>query len=311
MVALAPASREASPPLGEISSGAFALELIQRQTHRLARLQREVLADRDPEPIHQLRVSLRRLRTALAQFGPALELPEAVTVRRIASVARRTGLCRDLDVLRLRLEDQLLPQLPPDERQAMERPLRQLARDREQAFAAVVEALHSSRYLKVLARLQKWQRRPRFSRLGEQPLQPWLHDWQSPFSAGLFLHPAWLEEDPAAASLHDLRKRIKGARYALESLQPWCSPPLLAWIGSLRLAQDHLGELHDLQVLRANLADRHGPGHDDRLPTLTAVISRQQAEHWQNWRELAARLWEPSSRRELGVALLDLGQPDA
>ena len=49
---------EDNPP-GEpvITSGAYALELIQRQTRRLGKLQAEVLADRDPEPLHQLRVS--------------------------------------------------------------------------------------------------------------------------------------------------------------------------------------------------------------------------------------------------------------
>ena len=86
-----------------LTSGAFAQELIHRQIRRLGKLQAEVLADRDPEPLHQLRVSLRRLRTALLQFGPALELPESVSERRIAAVARRTSLCRDLDVLQLRL----------------------------------------------------------------------------------------------------------------------------------------------------------------------------------------------------------------
>jgi hypothetical protein len=54
-----------------LSSGAYALDLIQRQVRRLGKLQGEVLADCDPEPLHQLRVSLRRLRTALSQFGPA------------------------------------------------------------------------------------------------------------------------------------------------------------------------------------------------------------------------------------------------
>ena len=120
---------EDNPP-GEpvITSGAYALELIQRQTRRLGKLQAEVLADRDPEPLHQLRVSLRRLRTALVQFGPALDLPELVDRGRIAAVARRTGLCRDLDVLRLRLQDQLLPNLPESEQRSMEAAMKRLGR---------------------------------------------------------------------------------------------------------------------------------------------------------------------------------------
>jgi CHAD domain-containing protein len=216
------------------SSGDYALDLIQRQIRRLGKRQAEVLADHDPEPLHQLRVSLRRLRTALSQFGPALVLPENVTDRRIAAVARRTGLCRDLDVLQLRLQQQLLPRLPGDEQQALKGTMKRLVRDRSQAFDTLKEALHSSRYLKLLARLNKWQQGPRFTPLGELPLAAWLYDWQAPFTAALFLHAGWTVEDPAAEALHDLRKRIKAARYALEHLEAWCEPALKSFIEELR-----------------------------------------------------------------------------
>ena len=86
------------------SSGAHAALLIQRQTRRLGKLQPDVLADQDPEPLHQVRVSLRRLRTVLQQFAPALVLPDTISDRRIAKVARHTGLTRDLDVLQQRLQ---------------------------------------------------------------------------------------------------------------------------------------------------------------------------------------------------------------
>ena len=86
--------------------------------------QAEVLADDDPEALHQLPVALRRLRTALGQFGPALELPKGVTERRIAQVAERTGRCRDLDVLRLRLREQILPRLPSQEQAKLHGALR-------------------------------------------------------------------------------------------------------------------------------------------------------------------------------------------
>jgi hypothetical protein len=49
-----------------LTSGAFAQELIHRQIRRLGKLQGQVLADRDPEPLHQMRVSLRRLRTGIS-----------------------------------------------------------------------------------------------------------------------------------------------------------------------------------------------------------------------------------------------------
>ena len=291
-----------------LSSGAYALDLIQRQVRRLGKLQGEVLADRDPEPLHQLRVSLRRLRTALSQFGPALVLPESVTDRRIAAVARRTGLCRDLDVLQLRLQQQLLPSLPGHEQQALEGPMKRLARDRSQAFDTLKEALHSSRYLKLLARLHKWQQRPRYTPLGQLPLAAWLYDWQAPFTAALFLHPGWTVEDPSAEALHDLRKRIKAARYALEHLEDWCEPALKAWIQELRQAQELLGELHDLQILSHTLAGSGNTLKSHRLPVLRSELEGQQGEHWLRWRELAQRLQQDSHRRAIHRQLLELGR---
>jgi len=292
------------------SSGDYALDLIQRQIRRLGKLQAEVLADHDPEPLHQLRVSLRRLRTALSQFGPALVLPESVTDRRIAAVARRTGLCRDLDVLQLRLQQQLLPRLPADEQQALKGPMKRLVRDRSQAFDTLKEALHSSRYLKLLARLNKWQQRPRFTPLGQLPLAAWLYDWQAPFTAALFLHAGWTVEDPAAEALHDLRKRIKAARYSLEHLEAWCEPALKSFIEELRQAQAHLGELHDLQILIHTLGGSESPLQSPRLPVLRGELEGQQATNWQRWRELARRLQQDSHRHAIHRHLLALGAAD-
>jgi CHAD domain-containing protein len=304
---LAPSRPEVFPGDPPLTSGDYALALIQRQVRRLGKLQAEVLADNDPEPLHQLRVSLRRLRTALTQFGPALMLPDGVTDRRVAAVARRTGLCRDLDVLQLRLRQHLLPRLPADEQSALEGPMKRLARDRSQAFDTLKEALHSSRYLKLLARLHKWQQRPRFTPLGERPLASWLYEWQAPFTAALFLHPGWTVEDPAAEVLHDLRKRIKAARYALDDLEDWCEPPLRAWVQELRRAQDHLGELHDLQILDRSLGDNAKLLKASHLPMLRGELEAQQREHWLRWRELAQRLQRDSDRRAIHRQLLELG----
>lgn len=298
---------EAAAELAALTSGGFAQGLIEHQIRRLATLQGQVDADDDPEPLHQLRVTLRRLRTALLQFGPALVLPEGVNVRRLAAVARRTSRCRDLDVLRLRFKTQLLPRLPKPERRVLSSALQRLERERSQAFDILVEELHSSRYRKLLQRLNNWQKQPRFTPLGELPLLPWLVEWQAPFQAGLFLHPGWRELDPAATALHGLRKRIKAARYGLDIVDVWCEPPLLAWIDDLRQAQDHLGELHDLQVLNHNLSDSVNLRQRPRLPVLRAELEALQLQHWLRWRALAERLQRDEQRTALQRHLLTLG----
>jgi CHAD domain-containing protein len=291
----------------DLSSGSFAKELIQYQIRRLGKLQGEVLDDRDPEPLHQLRVSLRRLRTALGQFAPALELPDSVSEPRIAAVARRTGLCRDLDVLSHRLREQLLPRLPDSEQNRLSGAMKRLSHDRAQAFDTLREALHSPRYLKLLARLNKWDKHPRFTPLGQQPLLPWLYDWQAPFTARLFLHPGWTVDDPEAKSLHGLRKQIKKARYCLENLERWCEPPLREWIQDLRQAQDHLGELHDLQILNSGFIESENASKTSNLPVLRAELAGQQQLHWLRWRDLAQRLHCDSHRHTIQRHLLELG----
>jgi CHAD domain-containing protein len=290
-----------------LSCGQFAQELIHNQVRRLGKLQADVLADRDPEPLHQLRVGLRRLRTALSQFAAALELPDGVTERRVASVARRTGLCRDLDVLSLRMRDQILPALPDSERQALRKAMKRLRQDREQALQALLESLHSPRYLKLLERLHRWQQQPRFTPLGQEPLESWLTEWTAPCLAGVFLHPGWREADPEAESLHDLRKRIKKARYSLEPLEPWCGPPLLDWVRQLREAQDHLGELHDLQLLHQGVVENEQRGRVAELPVLHALLEEQRQGHWRGWRQLAENLCAAPSRQALHRHLLAMG----
>lgn len=289
-----------------ISSGAWAHERIERQLRRLRPLQQEVLADRDPEPLHQLRVSLRRLRTALLQFGPALVLPAGVSPRRIAALARCSSRCRDLDVLGERLEQELMPQLPEAERKAVARAGRRLARERARAFATMAHSLQHRHSQRLLEKLERWRQQPRFTALGEEPLEPWLADWQAPFTAGLFLDPGWRVSDPLAEELHGLRKRIKAARYALESLEPWWSPAVIAWGQQLRQAQQHLGALHDRQILQRTLEQsqclRQGPA----LEGLRRELARQSMLAWEPWRELAEAMLQTTARQRLQQQLLAL-----
>jgi CHAD domain-containing protein len=287
-----------------VSSGAHALALIQRQTRRLGTLHRSVLADADPEPLHQLRVSLRRLRTALAQFAPALVLPATISDPRIAKVARRTGLTRDLDVMGERLKTSLVPSLPRGERSALRPALRRLARERRQAFGGLEQALTGAGYLNLLARLHKWQRKPVFTAVGTALLEDRLLEWKVPIVSGLFLHPGWWADDPASPDLHDLRKRIKGVRYALENLEAFLDPDVLNWITELKQAQDDLGDLHDLDVLRSRFIDRGRSGLAGSFPVLETEIQRQRSDRWRQWRERAAEMGSAAGRLRVHRHLL-------
>ena len=282
-----------------LSNGAHARALIEAHGHRIPQLQREVLRDADREPLHQIRVSLRRLRTVLSVFGPALVLPRGVRAARVASLARCTGETRDLDVLGERLQGQLLPRLDPTDRQALGPLLRRLARRRRRAFHSVVEALSSPRSGRLLRKIDRWQRRPEFTALGQEPLADWLHEWHRPLSGALFLHPGWWAGQPRDPELHELRKRIKGVRYCLEALGERLEPSVHDWITALKQAQGVLGELHDLQVLEALLHEEEEEVPRSASQALQAELERQRAIEWAHWRELSGRLLRPECRAAL------------
>lgn len=298
------------PAAPAASIGSHGTGLIAAACERLIALQPAVLRDRDPEPLHQMRVAMRRLRTTLQQFAPALELPASLRPARLARHGRRLGLARDLDVLRDRLDRQLLPRLPEAELRALRPLLRQLRRERRLAGEQLAAALRSGSYLRVLAKLQKWLRQPAYTPLAEQPLADWLLPLQLPPVSALLCHPGWFVDDPlaGAAPLHDLRKRCKASRYAMENLAEIQGPVLAPWIDSLRRVQQLLGDLNDLQVLQAAITDQIGGEIAADLPELHALLQQQSQALWHDWQPLAAELASISVRRRL---LLDLAADPA
>jgi CHAD domain-containing protein len=281
------------------SSGDHALRLIAHQAERLGALVPQVLADRDPEALHQLRVSLRRLRSLLRQFAAALLLPEDLRPGRIARVSRPTGRCRDLDV-QLQLLEQLAPDLTDAGGVGLKPLRRQLRLQRRRAFRDLRQALRAGRLARLQQQLDAWRRSPRYSALGRQPLEAWRREWLLVCCGGCFLQGGWLVEDPRDPELHALRRRLKGVRYGLESLQEHLGPETEAWIGTLKAVQACLGELQDLQVLEQSLA-----GLDSALPGagLLRSIEQRRWACWQRWLELRQPLLQPQRR----AALLDLG----
>ncbi|MEX0588229.1 MAG: CHAD domain-containing protein [Cyanobium sp.] len=284
-----------------VSNGSFARDLLQKQVSRLVQLQVPVAEGKGTEPLHQMRVTMRRLRTTLLQFEPALILPPAINDQRLAKWVRRLGMARDLDVLRERLEDGFLPQLPQAEVKTLRPVLKQLRRERQLAYGNVVEVLQSRSYLEGLGQLQRWLKQPEFSRLGEQPIQEWLLEWQGPCLASLFLHPGWQVSSAVGEveALHELRRQIKQARYRLENLAALGGSKTSPWIGHFKQGQELLGEFNDLQVLQSAISDQVPGRLEQELPQLEWLLLQHQRHCWEQWRELVMEVLPLSRRRRL------------
>ena len=193
--------------------------------------EKKVLQDNDPEPLHQMRVRMRRLRSAIAAFAPVLILPKEVSDRQLGQIARTLGKVRDWDVLQAQL-DSYRPQLPAKENKRLDKIIDRLNRDRQLDFLLLEKTIHGDSYRQLCRSLRDWLEQPTYRVAAHLTIQQVLPDLLLPLLSQLFLHPGWLMGsailesqtiDPSSPSLaqlrhhsevlHDLRKQIKRVRY--------------------------------------------------------------------------------------------------
>jgi len=223
-----------------------------------------VLADTDTEFLHDLRVSVRRTRSALKLFGDAISGVSASELAFFAGefkwVGDLTTPTRDLDVHLLDFEDTArgLAAAKPDDLEPFRAYLEQR---RRKEFRALVRGLRSARFTALTS---QW--RARLVAAGEKAAEPARkgrsRSVRSHETAGLLAmertratftrvakRGAAITPDSPAESLHDLRKRCKELRYALEFFAPLHDPAGYAKvIADLKRLQDCLGEFQDTEV---------------------------------------------------------------
>jgi CHAD domain-containing protein len=227
-----------------------------------------VLNDVDTEFLHDLRVSARRTRCALKLFGDALTglRPEelAFYAAEFKWVGDLTTPTRDLDVHLLGFDESArgLAAARPQDLEPFRAFLRQR---RRREFRALARGLRSPRYT---ALTQEW--RARLNKIQHDNLVPAggtrtrsgkrgkagggtaallaAERTRTAFAKvarrGAAITPAVPPE-----ALHDLRKRCKELRYALEFFAPLHDPAGYAKVvGDLKRLQDCLGQFQDTQV---------------------------------------------------------------
>lgn len=214
-----------------------------------------VIAGRNADALHQSRVALRRLRSALSLFRPILQEAERRrfqdALRHLAGVL---GEARNLDVLL----DRRGEALPAPTRDA-------LSRRREETYDHAIDALHSAAAQGLMIDLSEWIALDRFVRAKGRAVSRRI----APFSASV-LERYWRKMERRAAALasgdddmrHELRIAGKKLRYASEffaSLYPRAESRD-RFIHGLEKLQDALGDLNDLATERTLRADLEARG---------------------------------------------------
>jgi len=209
-------------------AGDLALDVLRTNLEAFARTEPLARADADPEALHELRVSLRRLRAALRLFDGLFPPRQATRVRRdLGWIADALGPVRDADVQIVQVRawsGRLL--LAPSE--AVGPLLARLEAGRQKARRRMVRVLDSARRRRVMARLQQ--------RLAEAetvaaPLEDddrvpasSAADALAPVSSVRHSSPSSLPDVPigevAAARVRSLRRKLLRAGAKLDASSP-------------------------------------------------------------------------------------------
>lgn len=282
------------PALG-IACDILGLQLtIIRYNTRLAMRTRGVAA------IHDLRVAIRRFRTALRIFKPFLVgTPAARIDRQLRTVNRRLGPIRDAQVWSefLTEEDRAGDPSPPPE---WERCLRLAAKSRlarERAIAGILASPRHRSLLRQAARLVRTDI-PRVHRRGNDT------DGR-PFLAGALVktldrlprsYEAALSEHVEAA--HRFRRRCRRARYLAEFSNPALGEMAGKLTRRLKDVADALGDRHDAEVQLERRAVCGGAPDE-----LVQIVKRRRREARRRFDKAWKRLFAPRFMKTIREAL--------
>jgi CHAD domain-containing protein len=196
------------------SSLAHVLATLRAQLEIVRASEAGTRAGRDPEDLHKMRVAVRRLRAILRASRPLFDAKWVKGLRsELDWLGTALGVARDLDVLRGYLGSELAS-LERAEQKAGQRLLRRLDADRARARGALREVLAGPRYAKLLARLKASFAAPPVSSM----------EVSLPGSAAaefkkLRRAVKGLPGHPSADDLHEVRIKVKRARYAAELVE--------------------------------------------------------------------------------------------
>ncbi|HET9927441.1 MAG TPA: CHAD domain-containing protein, partial [Rubrobacter sp.] len=228
-------------------------------------------AGRKPWELHDMRVATRRLRAALKLYSDVLPRRAERYERDLRWVAGALGEVRDLDV---HLEE--LSEETSKNGEVLEEVLALLRERRVEARRRMLEALDSNRYERLIASFSGTLRRGR----SPSPTGPVLE------AAPDLLRDRYkkvrkaankLSEDSPPEHFHDLRKKGKRLRYALEPLQEIYGKPAQKMVKLLKKTQDDLGDHQDL-IVAAGLMEELGVAGD--RPPQAAFSMGSMAERY-------------------------------
>lgn len=298
-----PEPRSGPAPVPASSAGEVVLGYLGAQAGKLKSLDAMVRLD-EPDSVHQMRVTTRRMRSTLRSFRRILR-PDS-TVRLAAELkwlGTVLGEARDAEVLSARFQAGLR-QTPADQVMG---PIQadiqgHFAEARGAARVALLAALDSRRYLALLDEVDTLLAGPPVTRLAARPADEVLPAAarrafrQTARRMRRARHAA--AGQPTDVAMHQARKAAKRARYAGEAMTPALGRKARRFTKQMKKVQSVLGEHQDAVIARRVARELGVRAHLSGESAFTYGLLHERGNcDAQRLQAQARHVWKRASRR--------------
>jgi CHAD domain-containing protein len=257
-----PRQEPAATPKRKGPAAVVLLAYLREQADALAAHDPAVRLDA-PDAVHQLRVSARRMRSALATFRPFVDAEAANRLRgELSWLGKTVGQARDVEVMRDHLHALVTAEPPELVVGPVARRLEGDSSSRyRQAHDVGLVALDSERYFHLMDTLEDFLTHPPLSEKAEKKAAPAaerrlrknVKRIRAAVERAEEAEGAGVPEHELDAALHEVRKAAKRLRYAAEAARPVLGKQAKQLAEAAEELQETLGGLQDSVVTREHL----------------------------------------------------------
>ncbi|WP_158744698.1 CHAD domain-containing protein [Acidisphaera sp. L21] len=291
-------------PAGMILSDAIALVIGHLTDAALAEVA-GAAAGVSAEPVHAMRVAIRRLRSALSIFRRVADAPEVTAIKDpLRALAQTLGAARDWDVFLEGTGHQIAAAMPGETR--ITALLAAAAKRRDAAYAALRKEFASAEFRQLVVGLVQLAALRPWMQIADEDRAAKLEDDAAAFAANTLTRRhdhmlsagADIRELPIEA-LHEIRKEGKRLRYTAEFFAPlYGERKTKRFLRRVSDLQEVLGHLNDggavaglMQALRGGPDRQFATGAVQGFAAAHAADARDDiAESWKRLR-LARPFW--------------------
>jgi CHAD domain-containing protein len=293
---------------------------IQKEYVTILTLESKVLADDDVEAIHQMRVSLRRLRSQIQAFGSILNIPTVMGEKQIGKIAKVLGKVRDLDVLKKTCKSREI-NLPDAEKVQIDKVLATILKRRRKEILKVKLMLNDRDYQYFKLGINNWLNNPQYLPTATVAVGAILPELLLPAIGNLFIDPSWwidldlnsgMDPEVAVAQIllihgrvfHNFRKQVKATRYLMEIFVDLYPSRYQEYLKDIKQIHQLFGNIQDNLVLDKFIRKVVGKRAPTKLPTLYERITRSTFLSWTSWQPIQAQYQQLAAKKEFNLFLI-------